>query len=40
VGGGGGEHDAEEIYEQVVERLRRQLLLEREQLGDLTGEYL
>jgi S-DNA-T family DNA segregation ATPase FtsK/SpoIIIE len=38
--GPAAEHSADEIYEQVVDRLRRQLLQEREQLGDLTGEYL
>ena len=30
----------DDIYEKVVDRLRRQLLLEREQMGDLTGDYL
>jgi hypothetical protein len=38
--GGGTPPSADEIYDQVVDRLRRQLLLEREQLGDLTGDYL
>jgi hypothetical protein len=34
--GGGGA--ADELYEQVVERLRRELLVERERMGDLLGD--
>jgi hypothetical protein len=30
----------EEVYEQVVERLRRDLLVERERMGDLLGNQL
>ena len=30
--------DLDEIYEQVVERLRRDLLVERERMGDLLGD--
>lgn len=34
--GGGGSID--EIYDQVVERLRRDLLADRERMGDLLGD--
>jgi hypothetical protein len=30
--------DLDAIYEQVVERLRRELLAERERMGDLLGD--
>ena len=30
--------DYEEVYDQVVERLRRELLVERERMGDLLGD--
>jgi hypothetical protein len=30
--------DYDEVYAQVIERLRRDLLREREQIGDLLGE--
>jgi hypothetical protein len=33
----GGAPDIDEIYEGVVERLRRDLLVERERMGDLLG---
>ena len=36
--GGGGASNIDEIYEQVVERLRRDLLVERERMGDLLGD--
>jgi hypothetical protein len=36
--GGGVARDVEEIYEHVVQRLRREILLEREAMGDLTGD--
>ena len=35
-GGGGG--DIEEIYDQVIERLRRELLADRERMGDVLGD--
>ncbi len=34
--GGGG--DIEEIYDQVIERLRRELLADRERMGDVLGD--
>jgi hypothetical protein len=37
-GGGGGGGDIEEIYTQVIERLRRDLLADRERMGDLLGD--
>ena len=30
--------DMTEVYEHVVEQLRRELLVERERMGDLTGD--
>jgi hypothetical protein len=36
--GGGGGGDIEEIYDQVVQRLRRDLLADRERMGDLLGD--
>ena len=37
-GGGGGGGEIEEIYTQVIERLRRDLLADRERMGDLLGD--
>jgi hypothetical protein len=37
-GGGGGGGDIEEIYDQVMQRLRRDLLADRERMGDLLGD--
>ena len=37
-GGGGGGGDIEEIYTQVIDRLRRELLADRERMGDLLGD--
>jgi hypothetical protein len=37
-GGGGGGGDIEEIYDQVIERLRRDLLADRERMGDVLGD--
>jgi hypothetical protein len=34
----GGAADDEAVYEQLVERLRRELLVERERMGDLLGD--
>jgi hypothetical protein len=36
--GAGGGADLEAIYEHVVDRLRRDLLVERERMGDLVGD--
>jgi hypothetical protein len=36
--GGGGGGDIDEIYDQVIERLRRELLADRERMGDLLGD--
>jgi hypothetical protein len=38
--GGGGLPDIDEIYESVVERLKRDVLAERERMGDLHGDLL
>jgi hypothetical protein len=38
--GGGGGGNIDEIYEQVVDRLRRDLLVEREKMGDMLGDLL
>ena len=37
-GGGGGGGDIDEIYDQVIERLRRELLADRERMGDVLGD--
>jgi hypothetical protein len=37
-GGGGGGGDIDEIYDQVIERLRRDLLADRERMGDVLGD--
>jgi hypothetical protein len=37
-GGGGGGGDIDEIYDQVIQRLRRDLLADRERMGDLLGD--
>jgi hypothetical protein len=37
-GGGGGGTDIDEIYDQVMQRLRRDLLADRERMGDLLGD--
>jgi hypothetical protein len=37
-GGGGGGGDIDEIYDQVMQRLRRDLLADRERMGDLLGD--
>jgi hypothetical protein len=37
-GGGGGGGDIDEIYEKVIEKLRRELLADRERMGDLLGD--
>jgi hypothetical protein len=37
-GGGGGGGDIDEIYDQVIEKLRRELLADRERMGDLLGD--
>jgi len=39
-GGRGGSDNIDEIYEKVVDRLRRDLLVEREKMGDLLGDLL
>jgi hypothetical protein len=39
-GGQGGSGNIDEIYEKVVDRLRRDLLVEREKMGDLLGDLL
>jgi len=36
--GGGGGGDIDEIYDQVMQRLRRDLLADRERMGDLLGD--
>jgi hypothetical protein len=36
--GGGGGGDIDEIYDQVIQRLRRDLLADRERMGDLLGD--
>jgi hypothetical protein len=36
--GGGGGGDIEEIYTQVIDRLRRDLLADRERMGDVLGD--
>jgi hypothetical protein len=35
---GGGSTDIEEIYDQVMQRLRRDLLADRERMGDMLGD--
>jgi hypothetical protein len=35
---GGGGSDIEEIYDQVMQRLRRDLLADRERMGDMLGD--
>ena len=37
-GGAGGGGDIEEIYDQVMQRLRRDLLADRERMGDVLGD--
>jgi len=37
---GPGEQNIDEIYEKVVERLRRDLLIEREKMGDVLGDLM
>src|SRR5262249_10504521 len=37
-GGGGGGGDIDELYDQVMQRLRRDLLADRERMGDLLGD--
>jgi hypothetical protein len=37
-GGGGAAPNVDDIYEGVIERLRRDLIIERERMGDLLGD--
>jgi len=39
-GGGDGAQSIDEIYDKVVDRLRRDILVERERMGDLLGDLL